>query len=203
MSNSRDDQLAWVRAVMASMDMNPLQLAKRAGINPSTLHRPLNDPAFPGMLSGRTMAAIAEVAGLNPMEFPAARRGLSEPDAEPFRFETPKSAVDNFNRAVRELTQGRAGRDPWVMKSYALELAGVLPGDVMVVDLNIAPRPRDIVCAQIYDWSQTKAETVFRRFDPPFLMTASLRMDKEKPVMVDGTNVVIKGVVETILRARQ
>lgn len=204
MSASRDDQIAWLRAIIAYTGMSAHQLALKAGINSSTLHRPLNDPNSTGMLSGRTVAALAEAAGVNPMEFPGRSRGLNEPDAQPFEFANHHEldAADNFNRAVRELCSGRNGRDPWIMRSYVLELEGILPGDVMVVDLNSQPRPNDIVCAQLYDWSGTKTETVFRVFNPPYLMTHSLRAGRDKPAVVDGTNVIIKGVVENILRSR-
>jgi len=200
--NSRETQLAWVRAILAHLGVSATELAKRAKIAPSTLQRPLNDPEWTSMLSGRTMAAIGEVAGLRPLEFPSRARGMTEPEARPYVYDQARDAADNFDRSVRELCQGRAGRDPWVMRSYALELSGVLPGDIMIVDLNIQPAPDDIVCAQIYDWSGSKTETVFRLFDPPYLVTNSVRAGREKPLAVDNSSVVIKGVVTTILRNR-
>ncbi len=202
MSKSREEQSAWVRAVAAYLGVSLTELARRARLAPSTLQRPLNDPHWNGLLSGKTMAAVAEVAGLRPYEYPARMRGMAEPDAQPFVYDERNDAADNVDRAVRELCRGRNGRDPWVMKSFALELAGVLPGTVMIVDLNVTPRPHDIVCAQIYDWSGTKTETVFRIFEPPFLVAHSVRTGPEKPVMVDNSTVIIKGVVTTVLRSR-
>ena len=200
--DTRETQLAWVRAILAHLGVSATELAKRAKIAPSTLQRPLNDPEWTNLLSGRTMAAIGEVAGLRPLEFPSRTRGMAEPEARPYVYDQARDAADNFDRSVRELCQGRVGRDPWVMKSYALELSGVLPGDVMIVDLNVQPAPDDIVCAQIYDWSGSKTETVFRLFDPPYLVTNSVRAGREKPMAVDNSSVVIKGVVTTILRNR-
>lgn len=203
MMSSRETQLAWVKAILAHMGVSATELARRAKIAPSTLQRPLNDPEWASMLSGRTMAAIAEVAGLQPLEFPNRVRGLAETETAPYDFTASRDASDNFDRSVRELCQGRNGRDPWTMKSYALELSGVLPGDVLIVDMNLAPQPDDIVCAQIYDWSGQKAETVFRLYDPPYLVTNSVRAGREKPLTVDNSSVVIKGVVSTILRNRR
>lgn len=202
MTTSRDEQISWVKAVLAHTGLNPHQLASKAGITSSTLHRFLSSPDYDGMLSGRTLAALATAAGLQPMEFPGRGRGMNEGEAEPFQYATRPDAIDNFNRAVRELCGGCNGRDPWVMRSYALELAGIIPGDVMIVDLNRMAKPLDVVCAQVYDWSGSRTETVFRVFDPPFLLPRSLRQANEKPIMVDGANVVIKGVVENVLRAR-
>lgn len=202
MNTSKEEQVAWVKAVAAHLGVSLTELARRARIAPSTLQRPVNDPAFPGMISGRTMAAVAQVANLNVMEFPGRMRGLAENDATPFLYDEKNDALDNVNRAVRELVRGRNGRDPWVMKSYALELAGVMPDDIMIVDLNRQPRPRDIVCAQIYDWSGMKSETVFRLYEPPYLVTHSMRAGIEKPLAVDDSTVLIKGVVDAVLRAR-
>lgn len=202
MSSARDTQIAWVRAVLAHLGISATELARRAKIAPSTLHRPLNDPEWSTLLSSRTLAAVAGAAGLEPLEFPNRGRGMGEVEAESYSADQGADAADNFDRAVRELCQGRNGRDPWVMKSYALELAGVLPGDVLVVDLNLQPQPGDIVCAQIFDWSGTRAETVFRVYDPPFLVSKSMRSGSEKPMTVDNSTVVIRGVVASILRKR-
>lgn len=202
MQHSRDEQVAWINAVREYLGVSLTELARRAKIAPSTLQRPVNDPAYNGMISGRTMAAVADVAGLRPLEYPSRMRGLAEADAIPFSYDDRNDAADNLNRAVRELVKGRNGRDAWVMKSYALELAGVMPGDVMIVDMNVTPRARDIVCAQIYDWSGMKSETVFRLYEAPYLLTHSLRANVERPVAVDNATVIIKGVVDVVLRAR-
>lgn len=202
MTTSKEDQVAWIKAVQTHLGVSLTEMARRAKIAPSTLQRPVNDPAYSGMVSGRTMAAVAKVAGLNVMEFPARMRGLAENDAAPFVYDDNSDALDNINRAVRELVRGRNGREPWVMKSYALELAGVMPDDIMIVDMNRQPRPRDIVRAEISDWTGQKSETVFRIYDPPFLVTHSMRAGIEKPVAVDNAAVVIKGVVDAVLRAR-
>lgn len=201
MDQSREEQLRWVRAVLAHLGVNATQLAKRAGIAPSTLNRPLNEADYAGHLSGRIIGKIAEVAGLKPMEFPRALAGFGEADAERYSFSDPVFGTAT-DRAVRELAAGRNGRDPWVMKSHALELSGVLPGDIMIVDLNMQPRPRDLVCAQVYDWKGSRAETIFRLFEPPWLLTHSAREAPAKPLAVDGETVAIKGVVTAVLRSR-
>lgn len=202
MQHSKDEQVAWINAVREFLGVSLTELARRAKIAPSTLQRPVNDPDYAGMISGRSMAAVAAVAGLRPLEYPARMRGLAEADASPFTYDDRNDAADNLNRAVRELVKGRNGRDAWVMKSFALELAGVMPGDVMIVDQNLTPRPRDIVCAQIYDWSGMNSETVFRLYEAPYLLTHSMRGNVEKPVAVDNSSVIIKGVVDTVLRSR-
>ncbi|OBQ59599.1 hypothetical protein EFV37_22020 [Mesorhizobium loti] len=203
MVTPKEQQLAWVRAVMAHLGISPNELATRAKMAPSTIQKPLNDPAWPHMLSGRTMAKIGEIAGLQPMEFPPrSGGGFGEPEATPYVFNKETDAIgSNLDRAVRELCRGRNGRDPWVMRSRVLEMSGILPGDILIVDMNLQPRPKDIVCAQLYQWQLGKAETVFRVYEPPYLLTNS--GTTSKPVPVDDQDVVIKGVIDGLVRPRQ
>jgi hypothetical protein len=201
-NDTLQEQIAWVRAVMAHLGIvSANDLAKRAGVAPSTLQRPMSDPNWPNVLSGRTMDKIARLANLRPMEFPSKLGGLNEPEAVVYTYDAGEDALESgFDRAVRELCRGRHGRDPWLMRSHALEIAGILPGDVLIVDLNVQPTAKDIVCAQVYQWSHMRAETVFRIFEPPYILTNSLRHGTQKPLPVDGENVAIRGVVVSVMR---
>jgi len=91
------------------------------------------------------------------------------------------------------------GVDPWVMKSRALEHAGYLPGDILIVDLNAKPQDGDAVCAQIYD-RNGKTETAFRIYEYPFLIAASADPDLRRPVLVDNERASIRGVVMASIR---
>jgi hypothetical protein len=195
-------QIEWVKAVMSYLGVKSANaLALLAGVNPANIQRPLS-PNYKGKFGPDTIHAIAQAANLRPMQYPNKPAGLGEADAVPYIYEDQhRNAIDaNFDRAVRELTMGRNGRDPWVMRSYVLENSGILPGDVMIVDLNMQPQPKDIVCAQLYQWSKMDAETVFRVYEPPYLLLHSGRMGTTKPVAVDGNDVVIRGVVDGVLR---
>lgn len=77
-----------------------------------------------------------------------------------------------------------------------------MPGDVVVVDLAATPTRGDVVCAQVYRWHEGKAETVFRIFEPPYLVAASAAPALRMPLVVDNDRVMIKGVVTHSLRAR-
>jgi hypothetical protein len=204
MPTVKEQQQQWVQAVMAYLGVKSYNaLAVQAGIDPSLIQKPFN-PNYKGKFGADTLSAIAKAANLRVMEYPNRPLGLAEAEAEPFQYEERSDAIEaNVDRAVRELVKGRNGRDPWVIRGYALELSGILPGDVVIVDLNMQPRPKDVVCAQIYDWSSMKAETVFRVYDPPYLMTNSLRFGVQKPLLVDDRSVVIRGVVDVTLRRRQ
>lgn len=203
MNETLDQQLDWVRADMKHLGVTANGLATRAGFRASTIQKPLNDPDWPHALSGTTLAKIARVAGVKPMEFPNRPTGSGEAEATAFVFGEVSDAIgSNIDRAVRELTRGRAGRDPWVLHSYALESSGYLPGDILIIDRNITPAPKDVVCAELYQWTGSKAETVFRLYEPPYLLTNSVRVGIQKPLLVDNDHVVIKGVVDGLVRPR-
>ena len=88
---------------------------------------------------------------------------------------------------------------PWTIATRAVELEGILPGDVVLLDLNATPKPGDIVCAQVYDWKRMRAETVIRLFDraPPvdLLIPRSLDPAFRSTLVVDGERVILKGVM--------
>jgi SOS-response transcriptional repressor LexA len=96
----------------------------------------------------------------------------------------------------------RNGLDAWIMKSWSLDLLGILPGDVLMVDQNRRPKAGDIVCAQITDLATGRTETVMRRFEPPFLTTYSAKMGPGRPEAVDDERVVIMGVEAGVIRPR-
>lgn len=196
---SKSEQQEWVRAVLAHTGLNLAQLAKKIGRAPSTLQRPMNDPAWQGMLSGRVMAEIAEIAGLRVMEFPGRPKGFMENEAEPFRTGHDDDLDRAVAKAIGELTGGRNGCEPWFIHTSLLDLHGILPGDVMIVDLNRRAKPGDIVCAQIYDYAAGRAETAFRLYDPPFLLSHSARRST-KPLTVDDDTVKVMGVVISLVR---
>lgn len=195
----RDEQRAWLTNLLERSGEAPTSLAIRAGLAPTTLTRFLNNPQHATALSARTISAVEKATGAR---FGVANSGaLKEREAEPFLHEGEEGGV--LSAMVGAVTGKANGLDPWVLKSRAVEAAGYLPGDIMIVDLNADPRPSDVVCAQVYEWGRGKAETVFRIWEPPSLVTATYDPALRKPLMVDHQNVLIRGVVVASLRPRQ
>ena len=98
----------------------------------------------------------------------------------------------------------------WEIKGRQLELAGVLPGDEVLLDRSVEPEDGNIVFAQVIDINTRTAETVIRRYErgsrqsPAFLHTETTNPEcREKTLLVDGQRVNVIGTVEVFLRRRR
>lgn len=196
----------WLRSVLLHLGWSGSDLAARIDRVPSTINRFLNDPGASHVLSPKTIKAIEAVTGFAPFTFPQMhpipKRGFSEADAAHFEFGQASDDLD-LDVCVRAILAAKSASDPWVLKTRALEYAGFFAGDVLIVNLSEKARPHDLVCAQIYDWDKGRAETVFRIYEPPYLLSASPAVEFVKPYVVDDDSVVIKGVVTHSLRPRR
>lgn len=207
MEPTRDQIREWLLGVTRTNGTTLSALAKQAGLAASTLTRFINDPRAP-MIGMRTLAKVAAVAGVEPIGMPgrepgrpaAATAGLSEGEAQPYRSNPQKSSAD---LAIEALIGGRNAVVPWVLRSQAVAAAGYVMGDVLIVALTKQPKTGDLVCAQLYGDHGT-AETVFRIYEPPYLIAAPLDPSDarrlRRPLIVDGERVIIMGVVEASLR---
>lgn len=200
--NVRRKQLAWIQAILAARNWKPTTLARAAGVDHSTISKFLNDRLNVAQLNTTTVEKIAAAGGIPPYEtsVPGQPRGLAEREAEP--YEAMRAADAILGSAIEAVRAGRNGLDPWVLRSRALEAAGYMPGDVLMVDLNGLPEDGDAVCAQVYD-KAGKAETVMRIYEKPFLVPATFDRTVRRPLLVDDDNVIIRGVVVATLRPRR
>lgn len=197
--NVRRQQLDWVHANLKILNWNPTRASREAGISQSTLSKFLNDTANMARLETNSVEKLKAVFPLPPYQTapnPVAR-GFAEAEAEPFTA----SGDDHVTAAVDAIRSGRNGIVAWSLQSRALEVAGYLPGDVMLVDLNAQPQDGDAVCAQVYDRSGN-AETVFRIYEGPYLQAATYARNLFKPLLIDGDRVLVRGVVVTSIRPR-
>lgn len=190
----------WLRGLPGLTGKSLTAIAEDLGIAKTTLTRPLK-PDDPGTstLSATTIEKIV------------ARYGVAPPGADPAHFTRPTSGMaedaapyapasgGTLEKAIEVLTEGRAGIDPWVLRTDALELEGFFPGDIVLIDLNATPQPGDMVCAQVYDWKRMKGETIMRMLQRAapvdLLLTRSRGGNEQAPLVVDGERVIIKGVL--------
>lgn len=199
---------AWLRQLPALVGKSHTAIATELGLAVTTLTRPLrpDDPGTSAPNQG-TIEKIVNRYGIAPPDFgqravSAFRRPLRgfQEDAAPYR----PSGDDALSSAVRALIAGRSAADPWIVKSRALELAGYLPGDVVIVDLGRTPQIGDAVCAQInIDFSRMTAETVMRIYEragaTDVLVARSMDPSMQQPVALDH-RAAIKGVIVGMVR---
>ncbi|MFA7504255.1 MAG: hypothetical protein WCZ28_06115 [Burkholderiaceae bacterium] len=199
MEPSRDEIKQWLAGILERTGETPSALARRAGLATTTLTRFLSDPHAP-MLGLRSIAKIAHVAGVTPLGVPAGGEpvaGPRKPEAEHFRESQADPAMQ---KAIAALIGARSDVEPWISRSDILEHAGVLPGDVLIVDTSASPAPGDIVRATLKDWKEAATETVFRLYEPPYLMAATLSPRRRKPLLIEHDRVQITGVVQHLVR---
>lgn len=198
--NMRRQQLDWVRATLDHFKWNPTRLARESGMSQSTLSKFLNDPQNLARLETNSVEKLRRISPFPPYEtrLPAVPRGFADDEAAAFDYETAERHVA---AAVAAVVAGHNSLAPWVLQSRALESAGYRAGDVLIVDLNAKPGDGDAVCAQIYDRTGG-AETVFRIYEAHYLVAATYARGLFKPQLVDGSQVVIRGVVVTSVRPR-
>lgn len=198
--NVRRKQLQWLAFIRQVKGWSDADIARQTGRNASTLSKFLNDPENAAQLSARTVALIEQASGIPAYqsENVVKPRGLAEVESTPYEAEQV-TAIDG---AVRALKGERNAVDPWILRSRSLEAAGYIPGDILMVDLNARPSPGDVVCAQVYDRTG-KAETIFRLYEHPFLVAASLDAALLKPHLIDNDRVVVRGVVIASFRERR
>lgn len=201
------DQRTLIRRVLEKTGWTQTELAKRAGLDPSTLSRFLSSPRDGQVLRANTIKRIEQVIGLPLGSLTgdasvAEAPGFAETEATPYSpdGEDHNSGVAAVTAALRAI---HGNIDAWVLQTRALDLAGYLVGDIVFVKLGASALDGDVVCAQCYDWPQKKAQTVFRLFQPPYLVAASANPHKHRPLEVDNANVIIKGVVQFSIRAKR
>lgn len=193
-SSSQQDAIRrWIETIMQRHRVEIPAVAARSGVAASTIYRWLEpDYQFTPSLTSLRKIARAFDAPMPAIEGQQTTLGFAEQDLTAFDHK------QDFAGLPAGPNQGR-----WRVNTRALELAGYLPGDVVLVDQAVAPRPNDVVCAQVYDFKSGSADTKLRVFQPPYLVT--LTMDpaaSDMPLLVDGQRVVIVGTVIRSVRMR-
>jgi SOS-response transcriptional repressor LexA len=193
----RRAQREWLQAAVRARGESPSQIAKAAGVSDTTVTRFLNNPAYEGVLNPLTVQRISEytgIAGPGAEEVERPMRGFRE-EAVPFLAEGDDQAT-----AVAALIAGRPHAYAMVMRSTALELAGVKPGDVMIIDPLVIPMDGDVVCAQLEEGMG--ATTVYRIFQMPNIVGAAFDPRAVRPESINGTTRRIVGVMTDLVRKR-
>lgn len=202
MNQTQRETKDWLKAMASHLGLSMSQLARNAGMAASTLTRYVNDETDTLTIQQSSLEAVANFTGFRPYQFPGrSRPGFNEPDAIPFELDD-RVPAPWVRSAVLEARSGRNGIEAWVMKGAALDAMGILPGDVIIVDQNLKPKPGDVVVAQIVDYGRGSAETVIRVYQPPYICSHSVRLGPMRPEQVDEDRVSIAGTAIGFLRTR-
>lgn len=120
--------------------------------------------------------------------------GFAESDAAPCVIGT---GITQKQTAIAAAFGARPGVDIWEVRGNSMAGEGFLPGDFLLVDSNAADHAKvgDIVIAQVHDNPKGQASIALRRYEPPVLVAASQEMQYRRVLIVDGTNVILKGKV--------
>jgi transcriptional regulator with XRE-family HTH domain len=178
----------WLRGLMERFKADAADISQRSGVPPSTVYRILNGQTNPQRVTVDRIANAFAVAG--PDSGPRAD-GFAEPDAEPFQGDPPA-----------ELAPRTPNQSVWRIGNRALELAGVLPGDLVLLDQAEAAKPGDVVFVQVYDFERGGAQTRIRLFDGLSLTPRSLdpAFAAEPALRAGDRGVHVVGPVRALLR---
>jgi hypothetical protein len=200
LSDERVRHTEWLNWVLARTGKTDSGLAKAAGQSENVLTRFRSRDG--ATLSSLTIRLITELTGLpGPESYKLPNlSGFSE---ETIRYEHQGSTSDPIQRMIAQAIEGRPNASPWLLKSRALEAVGYFPGDILIADQSVSPMAGDVVCAQIYDIKGMTAETVFRLFEPPYLIAASSDASLRKPQLIDNERVLVMATVTETFRPRR
>ncbi|MBN9078244.1 MAG: hypothetical protein J0H84_18705 [Rhizobiales bacterium] len=187
----------WRERLRAAVSGNggPTAVARLSGVPIQTLRN---------HMGGRTKKApledlrkVADALGLSSSWLMALDRdettGFAEGDVAPYSGDLP---------ALEEPLAHARGR--WRIMSRALDLAGILPGDIVEFDLNDMQPPRGtVVVAQHYRPDRPQADTVLRVYEPPVLLvrTTDAAIDG-RPIEL-GERTVVMGSFRRLYRERR
>lgn len=199
----RQRDLRWLSFVERATRLSLAQVEKQSGIGHSTLSR-IRRPGTMHHLSERAYGPVSRRFNIpGPLEFEnaATPRALEtsgfREEAVLFAFETG----DTRATAARALIAGRNNTHAWTISSDVLKRAGVLPGDVLIIEGGRQPQPGNIVCAQVYDRvGGLHADTVMRVYRPGWLMPASDDTIGWPPIKMAEGEVAVMGVMTHLIR---
>lgn len=198
-ADERARHAAWLDWVETRTNLSDTALARKSGVSENTLTRFRNrDGAVLSSLTVRQICEFAQVPG--PENYLNPSGGFSE---EASALALNDTAEASIVKMVKQAMSGRTNTSPWTLKTSAIAQAGYLPGDILIADGSVPPMAGDVVCAQVYDLRQGTAETMFRIYEPPYLISTSNETAFRKPLLIDDERVIVMGTVTEMIRPRR
>jgi SOS-response transcriptional repressor LexA len=202
MSTLRDQQIAWLDHITETSGLTITEIARAAGLHPSSLTRFRAKDDHGHTLTSKSVKKIEDATRVPAYErkSKATISAFSEDEATP--FVAMDASGNPVETALRIAAKEANHIHLWTLKTASLAAMGYLPGMVVAVDQQMQARNGDCVCAQKYDFRRGTAETVFRVYRTPYLMTAFTHGEPGQPEIVDNENVAIMGVIVGGFRLR-
>lgn len=190
----------WITTVAKHMGLSPSQLSLNSGMAASTVTRYLNDQSNTVGISQASLEKIAHYSGFRPHQMPGQVRNEGASEVIPFRRDLA-SFEDWVVSAVEKAVAAKNGIGAWLVRAASLDGMGVLPGDIILVDHAKRPSAGDVVLVEVKSHSQAEPEKRMRVWQPPFVLSHSMRLGPQRPEQVDEDLVVLYGTRVGLIRS--
>lgn len=187
--------------------MSARDLSIRAGLSAGTVHDIERHPEKSPRVD--TVKRIADTLGVSPSYLIEGRidnmTGLSEGDAAPWTPPAPSGQRPDLAELQRRIGDVLA---PAARHAANYSIAKTMPGfalvsgDVAVIDLKANATQGDLVIATVADLQSGTAQTVVRRYLPPYLISADDASGADT-LVVDNHRTSVMGPVVAVFRAPQ
>lgn len=199
-AEERQRILDWVEWLRQRTGETLSDLALKAGLSSNTLTRlKQRESALLDALSVRMLCEYTGLPGPDLYKL-GPTSGFAE---EASRFDPSADGDGAATAFVKLMMKDRPDVAPWILKTRAIEALGYMAGDLVIADARVQPRAGDAVCAQVYDLRTGSAETIFRVFEPPYLIAYHNDPGLRKPLLIDNDRVIVMGTVTGSLRLRR
>lgn len=189
----------WVSQLMAQHGVATVsQFARRAGLAESTLTRFMNAEGPGNLMREGTIAKIENA-------FNARRPATRLPQGE---RQTPErqdasARASNLTSLMQSLRQHETPEhETFILSDRALDLAGYLPGDLIIVDTSQRPEIGDVVALRFRSGAARSSTVTLRIYDTPFLTAHSTDDTMRRPLMIEPERIEIIGIVTAAMRER-
>lgn len=193
----------WIHSLMMQHRITASELARRANLSESTLTRLMN-PQGPAFLPRE--ATIAKIEKTFSVRRPVMQNGNEEDGSAPGQKagKDPRSIAAGLLEGLQELDISSPDAiNAYTVEDRALDLAGYLPGDIVLVDTARHPEAGDIVALRFRGPASDLNRITLRIFDHPFLSAHSTDAALRRPVLDDREKFELVGIVTTALRAQR
>lgn len=201
-NDARQKQFDWLNAILDATGWNATTLAKKANVHHSTLSK-FRSSGGAASLTSHTIAKIAEVSPIPPFETspPQQARGIARSEARQVELDQVSNTL--INSALSTAKGTKNSLELWILESRALELAGYMPGDFLIVDANGIPAAGDPVCVRFPNPRPGEPTAIIRIFEKPFLVAATLDKTLRRPLLIDDNHLQVAGVIVASLRGSE